>query len=125
MRQTSRLIVAAAGSLLIGMSFANAQTVTPSAQPPAHIHVSSGQTVKAGHALRHVIAIQQKYETQMKGKAPAKLSAATRHEIVQAEEQAIRKQGLTISQYSKVITAARTDPKVRKELIAAAGLSRK
>ena len=125
MRQTSRLMVAAAGSLLIGMSFASAQTTAPAAHPPAHIHVSSGQTVKAGHALKHIIAIQEKYETRVKGTKPQKLSAAARQKIMDAEEQAIHKQGLSIAQYSKVIMAARSDPAVRKELIAAAGLSQK
>lgn len=125
MRQMRQIILAAAGSLLISMPFACAQTHAPAAPAATHVNVSPALTRKAGHALKHIIAIQENYRAKMKSAVSPKQKDAQRRQVVEAETMAIRQQGLTVAQYSRVITAARTDKKVRQELFAAADFGRK
>lgn len=119
------LVPIVAIAALLGAQAAVAETSgTGSKQPMASSGSSVSDTTiqRAGKALKDVVAIRQRYSRQIQAG-----NGGDQQELIkraQAESaQAVKAQGLSVSQYNNVIELARSDPNVKQRLLTAAGAS--
>jgi len=81
---------------------------------------SDAMVTKVGVAFGEVVAIQKRYSSRIAEAGSEDAKQDLQEEATAAAVQAISDQGLTITQYNEVVTAAQADPELEERLLEAA-----
>ncbi|HEY1933593.1 MAG TPA: DUF4168 domain-containing protein [Acetobacteraceae bacterium] len=80
---------------------------------------SNDTVAKVGRALGQVVTIQQIYTQEVQSVGTDDEKERLTSQAEQSAVQAIQQQGLSISEYNAVVTAADTDPDLEQRVLAA------
>lgn len=126
MRKATRLISVGFGALAMAMPLAPIEAATPAAPPPISGQdqpaISRVDVQKTGRALRKVLAIRSAYRGELVSAKSPKEQETLRSRAIAEETDAVHGEGLTVSTYTAVLEAARSNPAIRQEVLRAAHL---
>ncbi len=91
---------------------------------PTTPHFSSKTIAKAGYAMKDIQKLNQKYMPEIKTAEEAKNNAKVQKIVQKYRKDAIGKlvsDGITPTKYQEVLTAARSNPMLRQQIMEAAG----
>ena len=113
------MTLAATGLFLAPAVNAQTQTTPPTTKPdraaPA-ADISEQKLDAAAKAVKNVSTIRDSYEQKLV-KAPADQKAKLADEASDAMAKAVKDQGLSVEEYTTILTAAQKDPAVRDKLL--------
>lgn len=120
LRKTPLAMVAAAAFLMASMGAhaagQTAQGQAGNAGKASHPHYSHAQLKKFVHAYKDISRIRSKYSQKIKGSQNASKVKSMQHRANKAMVGAIRKDGLSVKQYSQMAHSVQSDQHLRKKV---------